>query len=231
MFTGIIETLGRIKSIDSAGGDSRMRFEAAAFFRGANLGDSIAVNGVCLTAVELGADYFCADLSAETLKLTTAGSWQKGSAVNLERALTAGKELGGHFVAGHVDGVGTLIRRSEDARSLRMEFEAPAALARYIARKGSICIDGISLTVNEVQSVDAHTPPPAPQTVPPSPAQRERDSGQRPVAAGVRFGVNIIPHTLQQTTLGALKAGSAVNLEVDLVARYLERLLEERNRA
>lgn len=197
MFTGIIEAVGRIAAVETRGGDRRLRFEAPGFFAGANPGDSIAVSGVCLTAVELGSDHFSADLSAETLSRTTAGSWLLGGAVNLERALTPAKPLGGHLVSGHVDGIGHLRQRHEDARSIRMEFEAPAALARYIARKGSICIDGISLTVNEV--------------------------------SGARFGVNIIPHTAGHTTLGSLKVGDAVNLEVDLIARYLERLLEGRN--
>ncbi|MEW6168453.1 MAG: riboflavin synthase [Pseudomonadota bacterium] len=196
MFTGIIEAIGRIGGITETGGDRRMRFEAPGYLAGIRLGDSIAVSGVCLTAVDCGPDHFDADLSAETLSLTTAGRWTRGGAVNLERALTPEKPLGGHLVSGHVDGVGRLLARSEDARSARLCFEAPAALARYIARKGSICIDGVSLTVNDVE--------------------------------GSRFGVNIIPHTLSHTTLGGLAAGDPVNLEVDLVARYLERLLEGR---
>jgi len=196
MFTGIIEAVGHIGRITEAGGDRRMRFEAPGYLAGTQLGDSIAVNGVCLTAIDCGPNHFDADLSAETLSLTTAGAWAAGTAVNLERALTPSKPLGGHLVSGHVDGVGRLLERSEDARSWRFRFEAPAALARYIARKGSICIDGVSLTVNDVE--------------------------------GSRFGVNIIPHTLSHTTLGGLAAGDPVNLEVDLVARYLERLLEGR---
>jgi len=196
MFTGIIEALGRIASVEVIGGDRRMRFEASGFLRGSGLGDSIAVNGVCLTAVEFSDDHFVADLSAETLNLTTAGRWQAGQAVNLERALTPSKPLGGHLVSGHVDGLGRLLGQHEEARSWRMQFEAPAELARYIARKGSICIDGISLTVNEVE--------------------------------GARFGVNIVPHTLTHTTLGALAVGDPVNLEVDQIARYLERLLAAR---
>jgi len=198
MFTGIIEALGRIASVEVIGGDRRMRFEAQGFLRGSGLGDSIAVNGVCLTAIEFSDDHFVADLSAETLNLnlTTAGRWQAGQAVNLERALTPSKPLGGHLVSGHVDGLGRLLGKHEEARSWRMQFEAPAELARYIARKGSICIDGISLTVNEVE--------------------------------GARFGVNIVPHTLTHTTLGALAVGDPVNLEVDQIARYLERLLAAR---
>ncbi len=196
MFTGIVEALGRIDSIERVGGDARMRFAAAGYLAGVQLGDSIAVNGVCLTAVVCDADAFAADLSGETLNLTTAGTWAVGDPVNLERALTPSKPLGGHMVSGHVDGIGRVLERYEDARSWRFRFEAPPSLARYIARKGSICIDGISLTVNEVE--------------------------------GASFGVNIIPHTLSHTTLGARAIGDRVNLEVDLVARYLERLLEGR---
>ncbi|HWU67289.1 MAG TPA: riboflavin synthase [Stenotrophobium sp.] len=197
MFTGIIEAVGKISESVSTGGDRRMLIVAPAGYLGtAQGGDSIAVNGVCLTAVEFRHDGFVADVSGETLSATTAGQWQAGHAVNLERALTPSKPLGGHLVSGHVDGVGTLAGKHEDARSWRLEFEAPASLARYIARKGSICIDGISLTVNEV--------------------------------SGRRFGVNIIPQTMTHTTLGALPIGGAVNLEVDLVARYLERLLKAR---
>ncbi len=197
MFTGIIEAVGRIARISGAGGDRRMRFEAPGYLSGTQLGDSIAVNGICLTAIDCGDDFFDADLSAETLNLTTAGAWSVGAGVNLERALTASKPLGGHLVTGHVDGAGRLLERHEDARSWRFRFEAPAELARYIARKGSICIDGVSLTVNDVD--------------------------------GAHFGVNIIPHTLSHTTLGALRADDRVNLEVDLVARYLERLLASRD--
>lgn len=197
MFTGIIEAVGTIKSVDTIGGDRRMVFAAPGYLRGTGLGDSIAVNGVCLTAVRFTDDEFTADLSAETLNLTTAGRWQAGRAVNLERALTPSKPLGGHLVSGHVDGMGKLLSRREEARSWRLEFEAPTELARYIARKGSICIDGISLTVNAVE--------------------------------GARFGVNIVPHTLEHTTLGGLHEGDAVNLEVDLIARYLERLLAARD--
>lgn len=196
MFTGIIEAVGRITQVSDVGGDRRLRFEAPGYLADIRLGDSVSVNGICLTATDCGPDHFDADLSAETLNLTTSGLWTSGRAVNLERALTPAKPLGGHLVTGHVDGVGTLVSRHEDARSWRFRFEAPAALARYIARKGSICIDGVSLTVNDVD--------------------------------GACFGVNIIPHTLSHTTLGALVAGDRVNLEVDLVARYLERLLEGR---
>lgn len=197
MFTGIIEAVGEVVSTQEVGGDRRMVFRAPGFFAGANLGDSIATNGVCLTAVALTGDSFTADLSGETLAATTAGTWQAGQAVNLERALTPAKPLGGHMVSGHVDGVGHLVEKVEDARSWRLVFELPAALKRYVARKGSVCIDGVSLTVNEV--------------------------------SGSRFGVNIVPHTASHTTLGQRAIGDAVNLEVDVIARYLERLLAERD--
>lgn len=198
MFTGIIESLGRIQSVEAIGGDARLAFVSdSGYLRGIQLGDSIAVNGVCLTAIRLLDEGFSADLSRETLAATTAAAWQTGQAVNLEKALTPAKPLGGHLVSGHVDGIGQLLEAREEARSWRLRFEAPAALARYIARKGSITIDGVSLTVNDIE--------------------------------GARFGVNIVPHTHQHTTLGQLRAGDAVNLEVDLIARYLERLLQARD--
>jgi len=197
MFTGIIESQGQITAIESVGGDARMTFIASSgYLQGANLGDSIAVNGVCLTAVAFLPNGFVADLSAETLQGTTASQWHAGQAVNLEKALTPHKPLGGHMVSGHVDGIGHLAEKHEDARGWRLVFEVPKPLAKYIARKGSITIDGISLTVNAVEQN--------------------------------RFGVMIVPHTWQNTTLGALAVGDAVNLEVDLIARYLERLLAAR---
>ena len=160
----------------------------------AQLGDSIAVNGVCLTAVELGVDYFYADVSNETLTRTTLKEAKIGTPVNLELALTPTTRLGGHIVSGHVDGIGTVLEKKADARSVRFRFKAPDNLAKYIAEKGSMCIDGISLTVNEVD--------------------------------GAVFGVNIVPHTLQETTLGQTEVGDRVNLEVDLLARYMERLMQ-----
>lgn len=197
MFTGIVESIGTLVALEPRGEDTRLAFEARdGYLKGVRIGDSVAVNGCCLTAVEVSDTTFHADLSVETLKLTTAGGWKKGTRLNLERALTADKPLGGHMVSGHVDGVGRLIERAEDARSCRMRFAVPAELARYVARKGSITIDGVSLTVNDV--------------------------------SGSSFGVNIIPHTLGHTTLGGLAAGDTVNLEVDLIARYLERLLAAR---
>ena len=197
MFTGIVESLGRIDAVEEVGGDRRMTILSDGdYLAGLQSGDSVAVNGVCLTAVRLLPQGFTADLSVETLQATTSGAWAAGTRVNLERALTPAKPLGGHMMSGHVDGVGVLAEKHEDARSWRLTFEVPAALARYIARKGSIAIDGVSLTVNDV----------------------DRN----------RFGVNIIPQTWSHTTLGGLQAGDKVNLEVDLIARYLERLIEQR---
>lgn len=197
MFTGIVESLGRIEAIEAVGGDRSMTFVSNGdYLAGLQPGDSVAVNGCCLTAVRLLSSGFTADLSLETLDATTAGQWRVGMPVNLERALTPAKPLGGHLMSGHVDGVGKLLEKHEDARSWRLTFEAPPALARYIARKGSVAIDGISLTVNDVDKN--------------------------------RFGVNIIPQTWSHTTLGGLAVGGQVNLEVDLLARYLERLLQER---
>lgn len=194
MFTGIIEATGVIRRMQSHNGDMRLEIRTGKLdLSDVAKGDSIAVNGVCLTAVELPGDGFSADVSNETLSLTTLGNLQAGSPVNLEKALTLSKRLGGHLVSGHVDGIGTVIERYGDARSERFVIEAPAVLARYIAHKGSICIDGTSLTVNKVD--------------------------------GARFELNIVPHTLQETIMGTYAAGSEVNLEVDLIARYLERLL------
>lgn len=194
MFTGIIQAIGRIERLEPRGGDVRLTIDAGKLpIERVALGDSIAVNGVCLTAVALSPRGFSADASRETLALTTLGTLAPGSPVNLETALTLATPLGGHLVSGHVDGVGTLIEQTEDARSWRLRIEAPADLARYIAPKGSICVDGTSLTVNRVE--------------------------------GAVFELNIVPHTLQETIIGGYRAGTRVNLEVDLIARYLERLL------
>ena len=196
MFTGIIEAVGSISALEPRGGDLRLRVQAAGLdLAAAAIGDSIAVNGCCLTAVELSADGFAADVSRESLALTTLGTLERGSRVNLERALTLAKPLGGHLVTGHVDGIGQVESRADDGRSVRFRIRAPAELSRYLARKGSICVDGVSLTVNEVD--------------------------------GPVFGVNIVPHTLEATVFGSYRAGSRVNLEVDIVARYLERLVGE----
>jgi riboflavin synthase len=194
MFTGIIEAIGEIAAIERRGGDFRLRIHSGGLALGdVKPGDSIAVNGVCLTAVQLPGDGFTADVSRETLSLTTLGSLDTGDRVNLEKALTLASRLGGHLVSGHVDGIGHVIERHDDARSVRFAIEAPSALARYIAHKGSITVDGTSLTVNAVD--------------------------------GRRFELNIVPHTPRETIIGDYVPGQAVNLEVDLVARYLERLL------
>jgi len=194
MFTGIVEAVGEILAVEPGAGDTRLRVRAGGIdLTRVGIGDSVATSGVCLTVVELPGDGFWADVSAETLARTTLMAVRPGTPVNLECALTPTSALGGHIVSGHVDGIGQLAVRQQAARSVRMEFTAPEALARYIAEKGSICVDGVSLTVNDVR--------------------------------GARFGVNVVPHTLRVTTLGALRAGDRVNLEVDIIARYLERLL------
>lgn len=194
MFTGIIRAKGSIGAIEKRGGDVRLRVTAADLpWSEYEVGDSIAVNGVCLTAVRLLDDGFDTDVSVETLDVTTLKQLAVGDAVNLEPALRVGDALGGHLVSGHVDGIGRMTARADDARSIRMTFEVPVELARYIAKKGSICVDGVSLTINEV--------------------------------SGNTFGLNIIPHTAEVTTMGAYEAGTAVNIEVDLLARYIERML------
>ncbi len=195
MFTGIVQGVGTVRSAEPRDGDTSFCFDSGEVaLAEVEQGGSIAVNGVCLTATRLDSHGFAADVSRETLSLTTLGRWRAGTRVNLEKALVAGQPLGGHYVSGHVDGVGRLVTRHDDARSIRMAFAIPLPLARYVARKGSICIDGVSLTVNG--------------------------------AEGSQFDVNLIPHTLAVTTLGALQPGDRVNLEVDIIARYLERLLE-----
>lgn len=197
MFTGIIEAVGRIDQREPRGGDVRLVVGAASLdLDGLRLGESIAVGGACLTVVTIDGARLGFDVSNETLARTTLGNLGEGAPVNLERALRLADRLGGHLVSGHVDGIGHVTEVREDARSQRWTFEAPADLARYIAAKGSIAIDGVSLTVNEVD--------------------------------GTRFGVNLIPHTLDHTTFARRGPGDAVNLEVDLVARYTERLLENR---
>jgi riboflavin synthase len=194
MFTGIVQGVGTVRSIDGRGGDLTIVFDTGDVpFGGVTIGDSVAVSGACLTATRLEGSSFAADVSHETLSLTTIGDWRVGTRINIEKALLAGQALGGHYVTGHVDGVGEVVSRHDDARSVRVVFRLPHELARYVARKGSICIDGVSLTVN---GVDSDT-----------------------------FDVNLIPHTLEVTTLGELAPGRRVNLEVDIIARYLERLL------
>ncbi len=194
MFTGIVEAVGEIARVEPANGDFRLYVRTEHLdLSDVKLGDSIATNGVCLTVVSLSGDGFWADVSAETIACSTFSGIQVGQRVNLEKALTPTTRLGGHLVSGHVDGVGQVRSRQEDGRSVRIHIEAPAAIAKYIAAKGSICVDGISLTVNSV-------------------------------AANV-FGLNIVPHTALETTVGLWRPGTRVNLEVDMLARYLERLL------
>jgi riboflavin synthase len=196
MFTGIVQGVGAIRSVEPRGGDVTLWVNTGSVsLADVQIGGSIAVSGACLTAVQLEPRAFAADVSRETLSLTTAGEWTPGTRVNLEKALTAGQALGGHYVTGHVDGVGRVVSRHDDARSVRVEFEVPQELARYVARKGSVCVDGVSLTVNGV--------------------------------SGRRFDVNLVPHTLELTILGGYQPGTRVNLEVDIIARYLERMLEE----
>ncbi len=200
MFTGIIAGHGTLVRSEPVGGDRRLTVRSRSVdLAGVHLGDSIAVNGVCLTVVQLGEASFSADVSRETLAVTTLKDWREGEELNLELALQPQSRLGGHIVSGHVDGIGELISRHPDGRSERLVFRVPQALARYIAHKGSVCIDGVSLTVNEVQA----------------------DT----------FGVNIIPHTAERTTLHAFRPGRQVNIEVDVIARYLERLLLQDHRS
>jgi len=197
MFTGIIEGVGRLATLEHRGGDVRLTIDVGSLpFDAVQLGESIAVNGVCLTVIEFDARSFAADASNETLALTTLGALAIGDAVNLERAMRPTDRLGGHLVSGHVDGLGRVERIEPDARAQRWRFSAPAPLLRYIAKKGSICVDGVSLTVNEVD-----------------------DAG---------FDVALIPHTVAHTRFAHTQVGDAVNLEIDLVARYVERLLAGR---
>ena len=195
MFTGIILAKGRIISLAQREGDLELGIDAAGLdVARIAIGDSVCVQGVCLTVTRIQGSVFFADVSRETLSKTTLGKLKVGSNVNLEPSLRAGDALGGHMVSGHVDEVGHLERLDQDARSWRLEFELPASLARFVAAKGSICLNGVSLTVNNVD--------------------------------GRRFDVNIIPHTHAVTTLGELRVGDGVNVEIDVVARYLDRLLQ-----
>ena len=194
MFTGIIEAIGRVKKIEPVSGDIRLHVDVGSLdMSDVQLGDSIAVNGVCLTAIKFNDDYFAADVSNETIKLTSLNSLDVGSDVNLEKALLPTTRLGGHLVSGHVDGLGEVLSIKEESRSIQIIIRAPAELKHYIAMKGSVCVDGISLTVNKIDNTD--------------------------------FELNIVPHTQQQTVIKNYQSGTKVNLEVDLIARYLERLL------
>jgi riboflavin synthase len=195
MFTGIIEALGSIAATEMRGGDMRLRISSASLpMAEVKLGDSIATNGVCLTVVAVLSDGFWADVSNETLSLSTFANAKLGQVVNLERAMLASSRLDGHIVSGHVDGVGRVLSYTNDARSIRLGIEAPANLARYIATKGSICVDGVSLTVNRID--------------------------------GSVFELNVVPHTAAETIIQQYRVGTQINLEVDVVARYLERLLQ-----
>ena len=194
MFTGIIQAVGEIAALQPSGGDIRLRVQTGKLgLDDVGIGDSIATNGVCLTVTELPGDGYWADVSVETMNFTTLTELKPGSAVNLEKAMTPASRLGGHIVSGHVDGVGEVVSLAEDARSWRFVIRAPDALAKSIAHKGSICLDGTSLTVNAV--------------------------------SGAEFELNIIPQTMAETVFGSYSPGSKVNLEVDVIARYLERLV------
>ncbi len=194
MFTGIISAIGEIASLEPRGGDVRLTINTGNLALGdVHLGDSIACNGACLTAVQLTGHGFVADVSVETLCLTTVGNWETGGRINLEKAMQASDRFGGHIVSGHVDGIGEVVSLHEDARSWRFRIRAPRGLAKYIAHKGSITVDGTSLTINKVD--------------------------------GAEFELNIVPHTMTHTVMSDYRVGTKVNLEVDLVARYLERLL------
>jgi riboflavin synthase len=195
VFTGIVKTRGTVSAIERRGGDVRLSVRAAGLpLASFAVGESIAVNGVCLTCAALSDDGFDADVSGETLAVTALGRLGVGSEVNLEPALALGERLGGHLVSGHVDCVGRVVSRTPDARSIRLRIEIPADYMRYVARKGSVTVDGVSLTINEV--------------------------------SGNAFEVNIIPHTADATTIGGYAGGTEVNVEVDLLARYIERLLD-----
>jgi riboflavin synthase len=194
MFTGIIESVGRVQQVTPRSGDVRLTIATTKLdLADVKLGDSIATNGICLTVIELTGQGFVADVSNETLRRTCLKTWKVGTAVNLEKALMPTSRLGGHIVSGHVDGLGEIISFKQDARSLQYQVRAPDELAKYISEKGSITVDGISLTVNAID--------------------------------GAVFSLNIVPHTVQETNVGSWQVGSVVNLEVDLLARYLERLL------
>jgi riboflavin synthase len=198
MFTGLVQAVGSISASDARGGDRRLRIDTGGLgIADLQLGESVAVNGVCLTVVATDGAHFEADASNETLALTTLGGLAPGAPVNLERALLPTTRLGGHLVAGHVDGVGQVLAIADDGRSQRWRFRAPAPLLRYVASKGSICVDGVSLTVNAVDSEG--------------------------------FEVNLVPHTIANTAFAGTAIGAPVNLEVDLIARYAERLLQGAN--
>ncbi len=196
MFTGIIESVGRIRALRPSGDDLVLELDAAGLdLADVKPGDSIAVNGVCLTVTDIGGRGFCADVSRETLRLSRLGALAPGDAVNLEKAMAMGGRLGGHLVSGHVDGVGQVLERRNDGRAIRFRIRPPAAISRYIAARGSICVDGASLTVNDLDGED--------------------------------FWLNVVPHTARETIMAGYRPGTKVHLEVDVIARYLERLLQQ----
>ncbi|NNH34293.1 riboflavin synthase [Acinetobacter sp. NIPH 2377] len=193
MFTGIIESLGKVESLQSVGGDVRLRIGTSLDMSDVHLGDSIATNGICLTVIEWGENWYAADVSRESLNRTTLGSWKIGQRVNVEKAMLPTTRFGGHIVSGHVDAVGEITVVREDARSIYYEVTAPAEIAKYLAEKGSVTVDGISLTINHLR--------------------------------GNIISLNLIPHTAERTNIGTWKTGAKVNLEVDVLARYIERLM------
>lgn len=195
MFTGLTTDLGELASVDAGEGGARFVIKTGYDTSTIDTGASIACNGCCLTALDVTAETFSVDVSHESLSRTTLGQWRAGRRINLERSLKLGDEMGGHLVSGHVDGVAKAVARSVDGDSVRFTFEVPADLARFIAEKGSVAVDGVSLTVNEV--------------------------------GDATFGVNIIPHTCAVTTFGSLQAGDTVNIEIDMLARYVARLLKQ----
>ncbi|MGE4317097.1 riboflavin synthase [Acinetobacter sp. ANC 4216] len=193
MFTGIIESLGKVESLQSVGGDVRLRIGTDLDMSDVHLGDSIATNGICLTVIEWGENWYAADVSRESLNRTTLGTWKVGQPVNVEKAMLPTTRFGGHIVSGHVDAVGEITLVREDARSIYYEVTAPAEIAKYLAEKGSVTVDGISLTINHLR--------------------------------GNIISLNLIPHTAERTNIGTWKTGAKVNLEVDVLARYIERLM------
>lgn len=198
MFTGLIQGVGRLRALEPQGGDIRIHIDTGSLpFNAVEMGESIAVNGVCLTVVGFDDASFSADVSTETLSLTTLGGLSEGAALNLERALQPTERMGGHMVSGHVDGMGRVLDVQDDARAQRWRFSMPPELAKYVAKKGSICVDGVSLTVNAVDDTT--------------------------------FDVALVPHTVSHTAFADTQVGDAVNLEIDVVARYVERLLEQRD--
>ena len=196
MFTGIVTDLGEIRSVVSQPAkETRFEVKTAYDLKSIDIGASIAHNGVCLTIVDKGADWYAVEVSAESISKTTLGDWRDGTRINLERAMKVGDELGGHIVSGHVDGVASVVSITDENESKRFVFEAPENLAKFVAPKGSVALDGVSLTVNEVD--------------------------------GRRFGINVIPHTQAVTTFGRLRPGDRVNMEIDMLARYVARLLDK----